>query len=303
MTDGNAAVGSFYLDRWPALADLCVDVIADRTLGCDGEGDGDASVDRGCNEVGGIVVGSLHGDAAIGGFGEQSFSVPLRAVEGDIETAVDGSGVNFAAKIAEGEAAVGGVGGNLSVDVRYFDAAVFRMQLGGEVAWDVQAEVDIPTVAEQSEKRARRGTFSANGAVGENLDFLEQGLGSLGARLLSDDAGLEGNVRAIFPDDFDAAVFAGDDDLAVDQGQSSATKLAGLFFAAEEAGVVGVAFVSVARSSGEGLGVQGDGEECQGEAENEFGSEFVHGCLLRTGAGRAAQMGTAGGGDLFPGIA
>ena len=99
--DGDAAVGGFYLDGWAALADLRVNVIADRALDLDGEGDRDASVDGGCDEVGGIVVRSLNGDAAVGGSGEKSFSVPLGSVEDDIETAVDGGGVNFAAKIAE----------------------------------------------------------------------------------------------------------------------------------------------------------------------------------------------------------
>jgi len=55
------------------------------------------------------------------------------------------------------------------------------MKLGGEVSWDVQAEVDIPTAAEQSEKRAGRGAFRADGGVGEDLDFFEQGFGLLGA--------------------------------------------------------------------------------------------------------------------------
>jgi hypothetical protein len=51
--------------------------------------------------------------------------VPLGTVEGDVDTAIDGRGVNFAAKIAEGEAAVGGFRGNLSVDIGDVDATVF----------------------------------------------------------------------------------------------------------------------------------------------------------------------------------
>jgi len=100
VTDGDAAVGGFYLNGWATLADLRVDVIADGALGCDGEVDRDASVDGGCDEVGGIVLRSIDGDAAVGGFGEKSFSMPLRAFEDDFETAVDGRGVNFAAEIA-----------------------------------------------------------------------------------------------------------------------------------------------------------------------------------------------------------
>jgi hypothetical protein len=65
---------------------------------------------------------------------------------------------------------------------------------------------------------------------------------------------------AVFADDFDTAVFGGDSDLAVDQGQSSAAELADLLFAAEEAVVVGVAFVSVAGSSSKGLSVQWNGQ-------------------------------------------
>jgi hypothetical protein len=56
------------------------------------------------------------------------------------------------------------------------------MELGGEVAWDVQAEVDVPAIAaKEAGKQARGRAFGADGAVGEDLDFLEQGLGSLGA--------------------------------------------------------------------------------------------------------------------------
>jgi len=181
VIDGDATVGGFHLDGGAALAELRVDVIADGALDFDGEGDGDSSVDRGCDETGGIVVRSVDGDAAVGGFGEKSFSMPLRAVEGDIDTAVDGGGVNFAAEIAEGEAAVGGVGVNLSIDIGDIDAAVFGMELGGEVAWDVQAEVDIPAVAEEAGKQARRRAFGAYGAICEDLDFLQQGPGLLGA--------------------------------------------------------------------------------------------------------------------------
>ncbi len=38
-TDGDAAVGGFYLNGWAALSDLRVDPIADGTLDCVGEGD------------------------------------------------------------------------------------------------------------------------------------------------------------------------------------------------------------------------------------------------------------------------
>ena len=76
----------------------------------------------------------------------------------------------------EGEAAVGGVGGDLSIDIGDFDAAVFGMEFSGEVARDVQAEVDIPTAAEEAEEGAGgRGALGADGAVGEDLDFLQQG--------------------------------------------------------------------------------------------------------------------------------
>ena len=95
--DGDAAVGGFYLNGWAALADLCVDVVAYGAPDCDGEVDGDASVDGGCDEMGGVVVGRFHADAAVGGFGEESFALPLFAVEDDIETAVDGGGADFAA--------------------------------------------------------------------------------------------------------------------------------------------------------------------------------------------------------------
>lgn len=43
------------------------------------------------------MVWSFHADAAVGGFGEESFSLPLFAGEDDIETAVDGGGADLAA--------------------------------------------------------------------------------------------------------------------------------------------------------------------------------------------------------------
>jgi hypothetical protein len=39
VTDGDAAVGGFYLNGWATLADLRVDVIAGGALDFDGEGD------------------------------------------------------------------------------------------------------------------------------------------------------------------------------------------------------------------------------------------------------------------------
>ena len=125
--DVDAAVGGFYLDGWAALADLCVDVIAYGALDFDWEVDGDAAVDGGCNEMGGVVVWGFHADAAVGGSGEKSFAAPLFAVEYDIEAAVDGGGADFAAEIVEGEAAVGGVGIDVSLDIGDVNAAVFGM--------------------------------------------------------------------------------------------------------------------------------------------------------------------------------
>ena len=85
---------------------------------------------------------------------------------------------------------------------------------------------------------------------------------------------------AIFADDFNAAVFGGNGDLAIDERQGGAAKFADLFFAAEEVAGVGVAFVSAAERGGEGLGVERDGgQECQVQ---EWG-EAAHGSLLRIG--------------------
>lgn len=169
----------------------------------------------------------------------------------------------------EGEAAVGGLGGDRSIDIGDVDAAVFGMEFRGEVAWDVQAEVDIPTAAEEAEEGAGgRGALGADGAVGEDFDFLEQGFGLLGAGLLDDNAGLESNVLSIFADDLNAAVFGGNGDLAIDEWQGGAAKFADLFFAAEEVAGVGVALVSAAVRGGDGLGVERDGgQECQGQGK------------------------------------
>ena len=95
--DGDATIRGLHLNGWAALADLCVDVVAYGAPDCDGEVDGDASVDGGCDEVGGVMVGSFHADAAVGGFGEKSFALPLFSTEDDIETAVDGGGADLAA--------------------------------------------------------------------------------------------------------------------------------------------------------------------------------------------------------------
>jgi hypothetical protein len=62
--------------------------------------------------------------------------------------------VDFSAEIVECEAAIGGVGGNFTFDIGDVDSAVFRMELCSEVAWNVQAEVDIPTAAEETEEGA-----------------------------------------------------------------------------------------------------------------------------------------------------
>jgi hypothetical protein len=245
--DGDAAVGGFYLDGWAALADLRVDVVADGALDFDGEVDGDASVDGGRDEVGGVVVWSIDGDAAVGGFGEKSFALPLFAVEDDIETAVDGGGVDFAAEVAEAEAAVGGVGGDVSIDIGDVDAAVFGMELGGEVAWDVQAEVDIPTACRRGRKRSRRrGTLGADGAVGEDLDFLEQGFGLLALDSWTTTRASRAMSWRSSPMTSMPPFLAVDGDLAVDEGQGGAAEFADFFLCAEEVRVVRVAFVSVA---------------------------------------------------------
>jgi hypothetical protein len=81
----------------------------------------------------------------------------------------------------EGEAAVGGLGEDLSIDIGEVDAAVFGVEFCGEVARDVQAEVDVPTVAEEAEESAGlRRALGADGTVGEDFDFFEQGFGLLG---------------------------------------------------------------------------------------------------------------------------
>ncbi len=72
-------------------------MIADFALDGYGEVYGDASVDGGCDEVGGVVVWGFHADAAVGGFGEEAFALPLFALEDYVEAAVDGGGADFAA--------------------------------------------------------------------------------------------------------------------------------------------------------------------------------------------------------------
>ena len=51
--------------------------------------------------------------------------MPVGAVEGDVESSVDGDGVDFAAEVVEGEAAVGGAGADLSLEVGEVDARRF----------------------------------------------------------------------------------------------------------------------------------------------------------------------------------
>src|SRR5580698_7057987 len=95
------------MKRRTPLADIGVDLFMDPALDSDREPHRDATVDRLCDQVSGIVFRSLHGNAAVGRLRDQAGSAPLIPVKPYAQAAVHSRGMHVSGEIVEGEAAVG----------------------------------------------------------------------------------------------------------------------------------------------------------------------------------------------------
>ena len=213
--------------------------------------EGDAAVGGVGLEVCGVVGGDGDGDGAVGGAEVEARAAPGGAVEGGVDAAVGGADLDVAGEVVDGEAAVGGFAADGAFYGGERDAAVQGVEVCGEVVGDVELVAYGPVAA--------AGDFGAVGfdrAAGGDGDLAED-VGGVGlAAGAGGDAGFEGDVLAVFADDFDAAVHAFDVEVSADEGEGGGTEFAGLLCAAEEAGD-GAAVVAIVAAwvRGEGLGV------------------------------------------------
>src|ERR1700722_9828820 len=138
------------MNGWAALADIGVDVVVDLTLNGDGESYGDAAVYCLSDQVRGIVIRSLHGNATVGRLCDQAGSAPLIAVKPHIQAAIGGGGMHVPGQIIETESTGGCFGINYANYIRKLDAAVHRAQLGANMTRHTQTEVDIPAATRQA---------------------------------------------------------------------------------------------------------------------------------------------------------
>jgi hypothetical protein len=122
--DRDAAVHSPELKRWAALADVGVDGITNLALDGDREADRDAAVYGLCHQVCGVIIWSLHGDAAVRRLREEAPSLPLRSVKLHLQAAIDGTGVYLSPQGIEGETSVRRISINHSIDVCKLNATV-----------------------------------------------------------------------------------------------------------------------------------------------------------------------------------
>jgi len=209
------------------------------------------------DEVGGVVGGELHADAAVGGAGGEAASLPGGPGELGLDATVGSADVDVAAEVLDVETAVGGFTLDVAVDGGEDEAAIHGVKLAGELMRDEELVSDRPIV-----DAGGAGAVGFNGAAGLDGDFLEHGFGFGLAAGAGAYAGFEGDVLAVFTDDFDAAVHAVDVEVSVDEGEGGGADFAGLL-AVEPAGEgAAVVFVGVAGVGGEVLGAEGeDGEE------------------------------------------
>lgn len=249
--------------------------------------EGGASVDRAGDEVGGVGGWDRDRDGAVGGGGGEAAAVPGGAGEVGVDAAVGGFGVDVAGELGEVEAAVGGLGVDIAVECGEGEGAVEGVEVGGEVAGDVEAVADGPVAA--------AGGFGApglNDGAGFDGDAVEEGVGVGAAGGVGGDAGFEGDVAAVFAEDVDAAVLAADGEATVEEWDGGGAGLAGLVGAAEEvgeeAGVV-VAGRVLAGLGGERLGVQAGGGKGE-EAEGEGVAAGLHARAIREAAGGGSML-------------
>jgi len=225
-------------------------------------------------EVRGVVRGDRDGDSAVGGAEVEAVSLPRGTVEGRVDGAVGGADLDVASEVVDGDSAVGGFAVEGAFDCGERDAAVQGLELRGEMVGNVEFVAYGP-VAVAGDLRA----VGLDGGAGVDGDLVEDRVGVGLAGGADADAGFEGDVLAVFADDFDAAVLAVDAEMSADEGEGGGAEFAGLLAAVEETGdyavVVGVVAAGV---GGEGLGV-----ECGGRGQGGAGDKGVgaHENLLR----------------------
>ena len=156
------------------------------------------------------------------------------------------------------ETAVGGFAVDGAVERGEREAAVQGVEVGGEMMRDVELVARGPVAVAEDGMRA----VGFDGAAGFDSDLVEDGGGFGLAAGVDAHAGFEGDVLAVFADDFDAAVLGVYVEVPVDEGEGGGADFAGLLVATEKTGD-GAAIVTVVVTGvrGEGLGVQRGGSD------------------------------------------
>jgi hypothetical protein len=201
--------------------------------------------------------GEGDGDSSVGGAGGEASSLPGGAVEVGFDAAVGGGDVDVATEVVDAEAAVGGFTVDGVVDGGERETAVHGVEGGGKTMGDEEFVAHGPVTG--------AGGVRAVGfdrSAGLDGDLVEEGGGFGLAAGAGGDAGFEGDILAVFADDFDAAVLAVDVEVPADEREGGGAEFAGLLGATEEAGD-GAAIVAavVAGVGGEVLGVERGGGE------------------------------------------
>src|SRR3984885_9034685 len=244
------AVHRLEMKRGAALTDVGVDLMTDLPLNGDRVANRDPTVHRFCDQVCGILIGPLHGNAAISRLGHQAGSVPLIPVQLYIQSTVHGRGVHVAAQVIEGKTTVRRIYMDHAYNVSYFDTAVHRVQLRGNMARHAQTPIDRPTAVREAPVR---GSVGVDRARGDDLYFACQRLRILEARILRNHLRLQGDILALLANHVDAAILARNTQLPIDHRQGCAPQLANTLLVARGPVVVGVAFIARARRGGKGL--------------------------------------------------
>ena len=144
------AVHRLEMKRGAALADVSVDLMTDLPLNGDWVANRNPTVHRLCHQVCGILIGTFDGHAAVGRLRLQAGSVPLIPVQLYIQSPVHGRGVHIAAQVIKGKTAVRRIYMDHAYNVGYFDTAVHRVQLRGNMARHAQTPIDRPTAVREA---------------------------------------------------------------------------------------------------------------------------------------------------------
>ena len=204
MADGDAAVDRLSVNRRTTGAQVGVEPVFDLPLDCDGEVDFDSAIDSAGFKMRRVVLRHAQVDATIGGLGVQALTLPTRAGERNVESAVDGFTANIAGKPVKTHPAIGGLEVQIAIESRQVDAAIHGVKVSSKMTRHMQVVVDAVSRAIE-EMRGR--TVIANIAVIRVDNDLAQQIVSLGFR--SRPRGhprFEGHVGAILAGDVDAAI-------------------------------------------------------------------------------------------------